>query len=42
MSDTPIIQFIGTDFLRSPACEMHAHEVHAHEAYALETDESLP
>jgi hypothetical protein len=39
MSDTPIIQFIGTDFLRSPACEMHAHEVYAHEAYAPETDE---
>jgi hypothetical protein len=30
MSDTLIIQFIGTDFLRSPACEMHAHEMHAH------------
>jgi hypothetical protein len=35
----PIIQFIGIDFLRSPACEMHAHKVHAREAYALETDE---
>ena len=35
MFDTPIIQFIGTDLLRSPACEMYAHEVHAHEAYGL-------
>jgi hypothetical protein len=39
MSDTPIIQFIGTDFLRCPAYESHAHEVHAHEAYAPKTDE---
>jgi hypothetical protein len=34
MSDTPIIQFIGTDFLRCPAYESHAHE-----AYAPKTDE---
>jgi len=39
MSDTPIIQFIGTDLLRCPAYESHAHEVHAHEAYAPKTDE---
>jgi len=36
---TRLLEFIGTDFPHSLACEMPAHEAHAHEAYASETDE---
>src|SRR2546423_8067123 len=32
-------EFIGTDFLRNPRCEMHAHEAHVYEAYVSETNE---
>ena len=33
MGHVPRSITVGTDFLRSPACEMHAHKIHAREMH---------